>query len=208
MQDDFYTRLESGRIEPIMFWKDVVSKWDEMTQDQFYIGLIGMIAKEEREGRYYSPMHHYATHLANVISQQSNIQKQMEKEQQTHSTDADKRELPEILRRSDIRKEFDKAIQIGLLTDYYTLKASKMLLSCFCWGICKQYDISTIAKSGENKGGFAANWIHFAFIKDAKGEDIDLKQGWQNVKTKNYTPQKLSGFAFWETLCKELGMNE
>lgn len=125
MQDDFYTRLESGRIEPITFWKDVVSKWDEMTQDQFYIGLIGMIAKEEREGRYYSPMHHYATHLANVISQQSNIQKQMEKEQQTQSSKADESQLPNELATPDAMIIWDKAKEAGWINDDYSFNGTK-----------------------------------------------------------------------------------
>ena len=213
MYDDFYTALENGRIEPITFWNDKVSKWDEMTQTQFYIGLLGKIAVEEREGRYNSPMHRYAYQLANVISQQSNIQSQMQREQQAHFTDADEPQRPEILKHPEITKEFDKAIQIGLLLDYYTLnpdkkKAPKWLLACFIWGICKHYDISTKAKSGKNKGGFAADWIKFAFIKDAKGKDINLNQGWQNAKNNNYDPQKLKGFSFWECLCSELHISE
>lgn len=151
--------------------------------------------------------------LYSEIEQQSNIQRQMQKEQQAHSTDADEPQRPEILKHPEITKEFDKAIQIGLLLDYYTLnpdkkKAPKWLLACFCWGICKQYDISTKAKSGKNKGGFAADWKTFDFIKDKNGKEIDLKQGWQNTKNKNYDPQKLKGFTFWEALCKELDISE
>ena len=135
------------------------------------------------------------------------------KKPQVNSTDADEPQTPEILKHPEIMKEFDKAIQIGLLLDYYTLnpdrkKAPKWLLACFIWGICKHYDISTKAKSGKNKGGFAADWIEFAFIKDAKGKDINLNQGWQNAKNNNYDPQKLKGFSFWECLCSELHISE
>ncbi len=69
--------------------------------------------------------------------------------------------LPRELDTPEIRAVLDKAIKIGLLEDYYTLKGAKMLLACLCWGICKEYDLGTIAKNGENKGGFAANWILF-----------------------------------------------
>lgn len=176
----------------------------------FFTQKLGDKLGQEYATRLYATLQAITWNTACIIEMRAKLLGYVTKSQnhQTPSTDADEMELPEILRRSDIRKEFDKAIEIGLLVDYYTLKASKMLLACFCWGICKQYDIGTIAKSGENKGGFAANWIHFAFIKDAKGKDIDLKQGWQNAKTKNCTPQKLSGFAFWETLCKELDISE
>lgn len=87
-----------------------------------------------------------------------------------------------------------------------------MLLACFCWGICKHYDKGTISKSGADKGGFAAIWTQFNFIKDKNGKDIDLKQGWQNAKNKNldgkFKPDKLSGFIFWEALSKELGISK
>ncbi len=208
MYDDFYSALEKGRIEPITFWKDVVSKWTWVEQTQLEIELIAKYVKEEREGRYGSDLHRYAMNLANFISQQSNIHSQMQREQQAPSADTDDSKLPEILKNPYVRKDFDKAIQIGLLEDYYTLKASKWLLACFIWGICKQYDISTKAKNGKNKGGFAANWRAFSFIKDKNGKDIDLNQGWQNTKNKNYNPQKLLSFSFWECLCNELDINE
>lgn len=211
--DAFYSALEQGRIEPISFWNDYVSKLGEPAQTQFYIGLLGKIAVEEREGRYNSPMHQYTYHLANVISQQSNIQRQMERKKQAQNTDADEPQTPEILKHPEIMKEFDKAIHIGLLLDYYTLnpdrkKAPKWLLACFIWGVCKQYKISTKAKSGKNKGGFAADWKTFVFIKDKNGKEIDLKLNWQNTKNNNKSPQKLKGFTFWESLCKELDISE
>ena len=211
--DDFYTKLEQGKIVPMMFWKDEVSKWRREVQFQLEVSLIGIYSKEEREGRYGSDLHRYAKHLADFISRQSNIQSQMQREQKESSTNADDRELPEILKHPEIRKEFDRAIQIGLLSDYSTLnpdkkKAPIWLLACFIWGLCKYYDVSTKAKSGKNKGGFAADWKTFDFIKDKSGKEIDLKQGFQNTKNKNYNPQKLSGFTFWEALCKELDISE
>lgn len=125
MYDDFYTALENGRIEPITFWNDKVSKWDEMTQTQFYIGLIGKIAKEEREGRYNSPMHRYAYQLANVISQQSNIQSQMQREQQSLTTDADEPQLPDELVTPNAMQIWDKAKRAGWINDDYTFKGTK-----------------------------------------------------------------------------------
>lgn len=206
--DDFYTRLEQGKIIPIMFWKEEVSKWSWLEQQQLLITLIGKQYKEEQEGRAGSNLHRYAKHLAEFISQQSNIQGQIQSEQQVKSSHINGLQLPEILNNTDIRNDFDKAIQIGLLEDYYTLKAPKWLLACFCWGICKQYNVSTKAKSGKNKGGFAADWKAFDFIKDKNGKGIDLSQGFQNTKAKNYYPLKLKGFSFWEGLCKELDISE
>lgn len=245
----------------MMFWKEEVSKWSWLEQQQLMITLIGKQNKEEQEGRAGSNLHRYAKHLAEFISQQSNIQSQMKREQhvqstdtdepqfpeisenpdikkdsdktiqiglllsefisqqsniqsqtkreqQVQSTDADEPQTPKILMHQEIREEFDKAIHIGILKDYYTLKASNMLLACFVWGICKHYNVSTKAKSGKNKGGFAADWKAFDFIKDKDGKTINLKQSWQNAKNKTFNPQKLSGFSFWEHLCNKLYINE
>lgn len=213
MYDDLYSKLEQGRIEPITFWEDNISKWSWKKQTGLYIWLTALYTKEEYNGRNYSELHSNAMQLANYISQQINFQRQMEQERQSATTDVyNSAKLPEILKQPEIKEDFDKAIQIGLLSDYYTLKGSKMLLACFCWGICKFYDKGTIAKSGENKGGFAANWAIFNFIKDKSGRDIDLKQGWQNAKYKNlerkFKPDKIKGFPFWEYLCNELGLNK
>lgn len=215
MFDEFYTKLEQGRIEPITFWESHVSTWDFLKQEQFCIRLLGIATKEEREGHYGSNLHRYALYLYEYLSREINFQQQRKRNQ----SDVESSQLPEILKNPDIRNDFDKAIQIGLLEDYCTLKASKMLLACFCWGICKQYDKGTKAKSGENKGGFAADWSKFDFIKDGNGKDIDLRQSWQNAKHKNmernektgkvkFNPDKLSVFPFWKHLCNELGISE
>lgn len=218
MYDDFYTKLENGRIEPITFWNDHASKMGEPALTQFYIGLLGIIAKEEKEGRGDSSLHRCAIQLAIVISQQSNIQRQVEKEKlftsedEKNSKDEESKPLPLILQNPEIRKDFDKAIQIGILENYCTLKASKMLLACFCWGICKRYNMGTIAKSGKDKGGFAADWTLFSFIKNQNKKDIDLRQAWQNAKNKypvgKFNPLKLHSLTIWEPLCNELGISE
>lgn len=146
-------------------------------------------------------------------------QKNNPEDDQSNIPSSRAKELPKELDTPEIREVLDKAIQIGLLYDYYTLKGSKMLLACFCWGICKQYDLGTIAKSGKDKGGFAADWCLFDFIKDKSGNNIDLKQSWQNAKNKNleknektnkpkFSPDKLKSFLFWESLCNGLGINE
>lgn len=187
----------------------------------FFKKVLGNDLGQEYATRLYMTLQAITFNTSCIIEMRAKLLEYVNKSQNPQAISADDNEpqTPEILKHPEIRKEFDKAIQIGLLVDEYTLKASKMLLACFCWGICKQYDKGTIAKSGKDKGGFAANWIEFAFIKDSKGKDIDLKQGWQNAKNKNlernektgrvkFYPEKLMVFSFWEHLSNEFKDNE
>ena len=181
----------------------------------FFKKALGDDLGQEYATRLYMTLQAITLNTACIIEMRTKLLGYVNKshKRQKPTTNADEPQTPEILKHPEIMKEFDKAIQIGLLLDYYTLnpdrkKAPKWLLACFIWGICKHYDISTKAKSGKNKGGFAADWKTFVFIKDAKGKSIDLKLNWQNTKNNNYNPQKLKGFTFWETLCKELDISE
>ena len=187
------------------------------SENDFYKERLGFFKKalgddlgQEYATRLYGTLQAITLNTASIIEMKSKLLGYVNKSQKQQAifTDADEPPTPEILKHPEIRKEFDKAIQIGLLADYYTLKASKWFLACFCWGICKQYNLSTKAKSGKNKGGFAANWCEFSFLKDKNGKHIDLKLNWQNTKNKNKYPQKLKSFVFWKALCKELDINE
>lgn len=181
----------------------------------FYIKELGNELGQEYATRLYSTLEAITWNTACIIEMRAKLLGLVtnSQKQQALSTDADEKGLPEILKHPEIRKDFDKAIQMGLLVNYYTLnpdrkKASNELLACFCWGICKQYNKGAISKSGEDKGGFAADWNQFSFIKDKNGKEIDLKQGWQNAKRRKHYPQKLCGFAFWEPLCNKLDNNK
>lgn len=181
------------------------SDFYEERMDFFKKNLGDKIGQEYAE-RLYQTLKAISWNTSKIIEMRNKLlsYRNQKNGEQTNSEDNKKDEWPKILNNMDIRENFDKAIKIGILENYYTLKGSIMLLSCFCWGICKQYNISEKAKSGRNKGGFAAKWKVFSFIKDKKGREIDLKQGWNNSISKNYNPVKLEGFAFWETLCNAL----
>lgn len=186
MYDEFYTALENGRIEPITYWKDVVSKWDEMTQTQFYIGLIGKIAKEEREGRYYSPMHRYASHLANVISQQSNIQRQTEKEQQaqltdaneqhTHSIDINEQQIPVELQSKDAQRILGWLVGGGFLTELYCptdkLK-TKRKLAYLCYNMSKALNLGKNNRGNNQKD---ISWQPFERLFNTTGLGNNFNQ--------------------------------
>ncbi len=175
----------------------------------FFTQKLGDKLGKEYATRLYATMMAITRNTTCILEMKSKLLGYVSKNQrQILSTNTESPQLPEILKNPYIREDFDKAMRIGLLEDYYTLKASNWLLACFCWGICKQYNMGTTSKSGNDKGGFAAKWILFDFVKNKKGKTIDLKQGWQNAKNKNYNPQKLSSFAFWEYLSKELNINE
>lgn len=120
----FYSALERGRIEPITLWKDVVSKWTWIEQTKLEIELIGIYVKEEREGRYGSDLHRYAMNLANFISQQSNIQSQMQREQQASSNTTTKI-LPDELSTPDAMKIWNKAKKAGWINEDYTFNGTK-----------------------------------------------------------------------------------
>lgn len=125
MYDDFYSALENGRIEPITFWKNEVSKWTWMEQTKFYIELIGTYVKEEREGRYGSALHRYAMNLANYISQQSNIQRTMEREQQESSSNTDESQLPIELATPQAMMIWEKAKKAGWINEDYSFNGTK-----------------------------------------------------------------------------------
>lgn len=125
MFDDFYNALENGRIEPITFWKDDVSKWTWEEQTKLEIELIGIYVKEEREGRYGSDLHRYAMNLANYISRQSNIQETMRKERESSTKPKSTTILPDELSTPDAMKIWDKARKAGWINDDYTFNGTK-----------------------------------------------------------------------------------
>lgn len=125
MYDDFYSALEKGRIEPITFWKDKVSKWTCMEQINLEIELVAKYAKEEREGRYGSDLYRYAKNLANYISQQINLQRTMEREQQAYTTNANTMILPDELSTPDAMKIWDKAKKAEWVNNDYTFNGTK-----------------------------------------------------------------------------------
>ena len=167
MYDDFYSALEQGRIEPITLWKDKVSKWTWMEQKQLEIKLIGIYVKEEREGRYGSNLHRYAMNLAKYISQQSNIQRQMEQEQQTPSTDVNEkqiqpndadeikqREIPVELQREDAQRILGWLVEGGFLMASYLptdkLKP-KRKLAYLCYKMSKTLDLGKNNRGNNRK---------------------------------------------------------
>lgn len=125
MYDDFYSALEQGRIEPITLWKDKVSKWTWEEQVRLEIELIGKVAKEEREGRYGSDLHCYAKNLADYISQQSNIQRTLEREQQESSTNDDESKLPIELATPQAMIIWNKAKEGGWINEDYSFNGTK-----------------------------------------------------------------------------------
>lgn len=122
--DDFYTKLEQGKVIPIMFWKEEVSKWSWLEQQQLIITLIGKQNKEEQEGRTESNLCKYAKQLADFISQQSNIQRS-EREQRIQSTNALESQLPDELSTPEAMKIWDKARKADWINDDYTFKGTK-----------------------------------------------------------------------------------